>query len=172
MKAFFENLFNDPFLGMALAAILVLFILTVVIAMVSTLKKTPMKVAQHDPFNYVATIVVGLVITVSTGVLGKPNVPKDSKAATVGSKLGVPTIATLDEPLLLEGLSNDRDREAVLGAAQKKAFQAVYTITYLILGFCCLVVFMVPTETNHALVKQVALTTVGFFITIISGFAK
>ena len=146
MSALFEN----TSIGVILCGVLLLFVSSVTLGMLSCFKTMPIATASR--FNEIATVIAGLVLTVASGVLGmKPSggivgvQPKTENAAVAAS---TPSIS--------------------LASPQIDEFRTVYTITYLVCGFACLTVLMLPTPNNHDLVRSVGLTTLGFGMMLIN----
>jgi hypothetical protein len=144
------HLFDNGLVGLALAAVLAMFVGSVFVGIVACFRP---KAAPLNPnFTYVATAITGLVLSVSSGVLGKP--------ATVQ----VPNLP----PTVQQSTPNrDVSFQANVSSNQIGEFQQLYAWTYVVSGLIALVIFISPTPANHDLVKNVALTTLGFLITLV-----
>jgi hypothetical protein len=127
------------------------------------LAKTVQSIVTSPNFNYVATVVAGLVLTAATGAIGaKPSqLPVQSgsgsvQAAPAGQTTSAPAGSSKTQPI----------------DSQKQAFQILCGWSYIALGVLCLIVFVIPSPTTHDLVKTVGLTTLGFAGTIIGGLSS
>jgi hypothetical protein len=97
---------------------------------------------------------VGLVLSVSSGVLGKP-----ANVQLVGQPVApalAPTTTSLRANLTVDQIAD---------------FQQVYAWTYVVAGLFSLVVFVCASQ-PHDIVKSVALTTLGFIATIVGGLGS
>ncbi len=149
-----HHLFDTPLVGLVLLAVLVLFAVSVAIAIAVSIKPPAKPVPAN--FTYVSTVIAGLVLSVAAGVLGQPATVQ-KQATTV---LAAPAAA-----------NPQADVEVKIADAQTSAFRTLYSWGYVILGLTCLVVFIVPTPSTHDLVKGVALSTLGFLITVVGPVA-
>jgi len=149
------DLFTSSLVGMALLGVWGLFLYTVGQAIVSCFRAP---VPAPPNFMYVATAVAGIVLSVASGMLGDPSPTPGSGASTspVTSAPSPPPTGTA--PVVLE-------------PKQRIALRNLYTTTYLIAGFFCLILFMSNTPSTHDLVKQVGLTTLGFMISLATRLA-
>lgn len=179
LSNFLHKMFIDPLPGIILIAIFAFFLITVIIAIASSVKQAELVYAKRPNFTYLSTILVGLVLSVASGVLGKPANPEAQKVVAAqanSTSLGAPPAITTAR---LESLSESIDSEIkqepekkgevikqVLKTAQKESFRYLYTVTYIIVGFVCFGVFLFK-EKPHSLVNEVALTTAGFCITLV-----
>ena len=147
-----EHLFDDQTVGLALMAVLVFFAASLVLSIFGCFKS--LKIAQAANFNYIATAVAGLVLTVASGALGvapgavRGPQPTSSNASMVQSSDEVPSVT--------------------LASAQVGAFKQLYTTTYIVAGLICLIVFVLPTTSTPELVRNVALTTLAFLGLVVS----
>jgi hypothetical protein len=150
-----SHLFDNGLIGLALMAVLVIFVGAIAFAIYSTLRN----VQQTGPnFTYVATAIAGLVLSVASGVIGTP--------------------ATVQLPASTAGLSVPKEGKLQSSGAELKArvtnnqvsdFRNLYAWIYVLAGLACLLVFVLPTPFTHDLVKSVGLTMLGFLITIVGG---
>jgi len=147
----FTHLMDDGLVGLALLAVLILFLGSVVFGICVSL--WPARVSFNQNSTYVATAIAGLVLTVASGVLGKP--------ATV----------QLSTPPTTSGVATHASVQATFSDDQTGEFQKMYAWSYILAGLLCIVVFMFHTPAKHDLVKSVALTTLGFLVTIVGGLA-
>ena len=148
-----DHLFDNQLVGLALSAVLVLFIGAVGISIYLTFRNQQKTSAN---FTYVATVVAGLVLSVASGVLGTPASIQVSKPVSAASPASVST----------------QEISAHLTSDQISDFKTLYAWVYVIVGLVCLIVFISPTEFTHELVKGVGLTMLGFLITIVGGVSK
>ncbi|HTW80275.1 MAG TPA: hypothetical protein VME23_12080 [Terracidiphilus sp.] len=147
-----SHLMDNPLIGLALISVLVLFLFSTAFAIVSCF--WPRLAPKNQNFTYVATAVAGLVLTVSSGVLGKPA-----------------TIQFSAPPSVQSSADASASVHATFANNQTGSFQQLYAWSYIVAGLLCLVVFVIPTPATHDLVKSVALTTLGFLVTIVGGLA-
>ena len=154
-----SHLFDNSLIGLALMAVLVLFVGAVAFAIYSTLRNIP----QTAPnFTYVATAIAGLVLSVASGEIGAPaTVQLPTASASSSTKSG-----DADNKLQTSGGS---ELKARLTSNQVSDFRNLYAWIYVLSGLACLLVFVVPTQFTHDLVKSVGLTMLGFLITIVGG---
>lgn len=140
------HLFDNQTIGLALMAVLVFFVGSLLLSIFGCFRS--LAVTQAANFNYVATAVAGLVLTVASGALGvapgavRGPQPVSAEAAAAEPTPQVPAVT--------------------LATAQVGAFKQLYTATYIVVGLVCLLVFMIPTPRTPELVKNVALTTLAF----------
>lgn len=144
-------------IGLALTAVLLIFLGAVGFAIYASLKNGQ---NTSTNFTYVATVIAGLVLSVASGVIGAP--------ATVKQTL---TPATLASPNQAAPLSQTTELKARIASSQASDSRTLYTWVYVFAGLVCLCVFVLPTPSTHELVKGVALTMPGFLITIVGGLA-
>ena len=149
-----HHLFDNPLLGIALMAVLVLFAGSVILAIVASFTPT-LAGAKNTNLTYVATVVAGLVLSVASGVLGAPAKVQGAQTTTANVQPAGPDSSTV--PV-----------EVRILAQQAADFKNLYAWCYVLLGLACIVVFMAPTPITHDLVKSVGLTMLGFLITLVS----
>jgi hypothetical protein len=122
-------------------------------------RTTIQKIVRATNFNYVATVVAGLVLTAATGALG-------GKPAALPPPGGTGAIQNPPSPSQnVPPPANDNKTPSI--DPQKQAFQKLCGFSYIGLGIICLIAFVIPSPTTHDLVKTVGLTTLGFAGTII-----
>ena len=122
------------------------------------------KLAPSANFTHGSTIVAGLVLTASTGVLGRP---ADIKITTEPQSFAqVPAQASQNQPTQTKAGQNVV--QSIIQDPQREAFKKICAWTYVILGMLCFIVWVVPTPVNHDLVRNIGLTTLGFATSIIS----
>ena len=151
------------------SGVLVFFWLAVLGAMISSVRPSAVNaptatlrtIVTASNFNYVATVVAGLVLTAATGAIG-------GKPAQLPPQNGTPQAAAPVQA----APSIPAPKPQPVGDPQKQAFQLICGWSYIGLGILCLVVFVIPSPTTHDLVKTVGLTTLGFAGTIIGGLAN
>jgi hypothetical protein len=151
-----NHLFDNALVGLALMSVLVIFAASVVIAGLSCFR--PAIAPKGQNFTYVATAIAGLVLSVASGVLGKPT------TVTMAAKPAAP-FAAPDQ-------GQASSYQATISDTQVAEYQQLYAWTYVVIGLVTLIIFVLPTPANHDLVKNVALTTLGFLITIVGAVAS
>jgi hypothetical protein len=152
-----NHLFDVALVGLALLSVAVIFAGSVAFAIVACF--VPKYAPKTQNFTYVTTAIAGLVLSVASGVLGAPaTVQVQTPVAAHGSE---PTEAVVDHQL-----------NAQIAEPQVAAFKQLYAWTYVVTGLVCLLVFVLPTPATHDLVKNVALTTLGFLITLVGPVAN
>ena len=135
------HLFDNIPSAVALLAVLLFFVASVLIGIVESYRP---KTVVTTNFNSIATVVAGMVLTVASGVLGTaPAVTSPGPSTTAASAQALGAAVTI-------------------ASAQVEAFKNLYTVTYIVAGFCCLMVLLLPTKKNHELVKTVGFTTLAF----------
>lgn len=154
----FHHLFDNGMTGLCLMAVLVIFIGSVAIAIYLTFTN---KTLSSQNFTYVATVVAGLVLSVAAGILGQP--AKLQVSSTPPTSFALPGV----QPVA----PSTQDVQVRVATDQISEFRTLYAWVYIIAGLLCLLVFVIPTNSTHEIVKGVALTMLGFLVTMIGTVA-
>src|SRR5215813_3464278 len=79
-----SNLLNDPVLGLVLLGIVALFMFVLSISIYCSVRQVQPRIGLTPNFTYAGTIIVGLVLSVASGVIGKPvKLPNESQQISV-----------------------------------------------------------------------------------------
>ncbi len=147
--------------------ILIFFVGAVVSAMIASFMPAPgpgagnilQRFTWANNFTQASTIVAGLVLTAATGVLGTP---ANIKIATVYTQQSTPVQAQQQPSKPAQSTAQ------ILRDPQRDAFKRICAWLYVVLGAACFFVWVIPTASNHDLVRSVGLITLGFGTSIIS----
>jgi hypothetical protein len=146
-----HHLFEHMASGLFLLLILGLFVACLTLAIVECFR--PGIIVNPAYFDPISRTVVGLVLSVASGVLGAP-----------------PGVVRAPQPSVVAAQVSERQPPAVnLQTAQGEEFKDVYTITFIVAGLVSLLVLFMPTRLNHDLVKTVAFSTLGFAMIVANG---
>jgi hypothetical protein len=152
-------LFANTLYGLLLAAIWLIFVVSVVYAICRTFGIFGLTTRSGPGFTYVSTSIAALVLSVASGVLGKPqdlnNVPDQLK----------PAAAQLAQSAGVEHNPSAGTTTFDFSGPQKTVWQKAFTFTYISLGVICIFLFMFETPgPTHDLVKTVGLSALGFIL--------
>lgn len=146
-----SHYFDIPAVGVILISVLALFVASVIVGILASFRA--LQVAASHNFNHVATVIAGLVLTVASGALGmKP-----------GSTKGVQP----SDPAHFNEIIANPTPDVTVASVQIASFRGLYTVTYLVTGFGCLIIFVLAPK-SHNIVRTIGLTTLGFGVLIVS----
>jgi hypothetical protein len=130
-------LFADPTFGVVFSAVWLLFCFSIVYAAAKTIFLGPGAAAANQGFTYVSTVIAGLVLSVASGVFGKPpdlaNLPQTLKPAAM----------ELSTAVVKQQATPQGGPSIEITNPQRKAWQDTFADTFIVAGLISLLIFMV-----------------------------